>query len=82
MSKLAIHEMSEYMAEGTQEEKDPHLARSLAWLDKLTRPIQEKGVAQALKELEEEGETEPNVGQNIDQKEDSHKRKRSSELED
>lgn len=47
----------------------------------MTGPIQKKGVAQALKELEEEAETEPNVGQNLDQKEDSHKRKRSSELE-
>ena len=80
--KTRYYEMSEYMAEWTQEEKDPHIARWLAWLDKLTGPIQKKGVAQALKELEEEAETEPNVGQNIDQKEDSHKRKRSLELED
>lgn len=62
------------------EEKDPHIARWLAWLDKLTGPIQKKEVAQALEELEEEAEIEPNAGQNIDQK-DSHKRKRSSELE-
>ena len=37
------------MAEWTKEEKDPHIARWLAWLDKLTRPIQKTGVAQALK---------------------------------
>ena len=80
--KTRYYEMSEYMAEWTQKEKDPHIARWLAWLDKLTGPIQKKGVAQALKELEEEAETEPNAGQNIDQKEHSHKRKRSSELKD
>ena len=62
--------------------KDPHIAQWLAWLDKLTGPIQKKGVAQALKELEEEAETEPNIGQNTDQKEDTHKRKRNAGLED
>ena len=36
---------AEYMAEWTQEEKDPHIARWLAWLDKLTRPIQKTGDA-------------------------------------
>ena len=73
--------MSEYMAEWTQEEKDPHIAQWLAWLDKLTGPIQKKGVAQALKELEEEAaETESSIGQNIDQKDDPYKRKRSLEL--
>lgn len=79
--KTCYYEMAEYMSDWTQEEKDPLIARWLAWLDKLTGPIQEKGVEQALKELEEESETGPNVGQNI-QKEDSHKRKRNSEMED
>lgn len=65
-----------------KKKKNPHIARWLAWLDKLTGPIQKKGVTQALKELEEEAETEPNIGQNIYQKEDTHKRKRSLELED
>ena len=80
--KTRYYEISEYMAKWTQEEKDPYIARWLAWLDKLTGPIQKKRVAQTLKELEEKAETEPNVGQNINQKEDTHKRKRSSELED
>ena len=80
--KTRYYEMSEYMAEWTKEEKDPHIAQWLAWLDKLTGPIQKKEVVQALKELEEEVETEPNVGQNMDQKEDFHKRKRRLELED
>ena len=61
--KIRYYEMSEYMAEWTYEEKDPHIARWLAWLDKLTGPIQKKRVAQALKEFGEEAETEPNVGQ-------------------
>ena len=64
--KTRYYEMSEYMAGWTQEEKGPHIGGWLAWLDKLTGPIQKKGVAQALKELEEEAETEPNVGQNTD----------------
>lgn len=55
---------------------------TMAWLvDKLNGPIQKNGVAQALKELEEEAETEPNVGQNTDQK-DTHKRKRNAQFED
>lgn len=43
--KTRYYKMSEYMAEWTQEEKDPYIARWLAWLDKLTGPIQKKGVA-------------------------------------
>lgn len=38
------YEITEYMSEWTQEEKDPHIARWLTWLDKLTGPIQKKGV--------------------------------------
>ena len=79
--KTHYYEMSEYMSDWTQEEKDPCIARWFDWLDKLTGLIQKKGVEQALKELEEESETGPNVGQNIQEK-DSHKRKRSLELED
>ena len=71
--KTRYYEISEYVAEWTQEEKDPHIARWLAWLDKQTGPIQTTGVAQALKELEEEAETEPNVCRNINQKEDIEK---------
>ena len=66
----------------TQEEKDPHIAQWLAWLDKLTGPIQKKGVEEALKELETEAESEQNAGQNTDQKKDIHKRKSDAELED
>ena len=65
--------MSKCMAEWIQEERDSHIARSLAWLDKLNGPIQKKRVAQALKELEEEAKTEPDVGRNIDQKGDTEK---------
>lgn len=43
--KTRYYEMSEYMAEWTQEEKDPHIARWLAWLNELTGPIQKKDVA-------------------------------------
>ena len=45
-------------SEWTQEEKDPY---KLAWLDKLTGPIQKKGVAQSLRKLEE-AEIKLNVG--------------------
>ena len=44
--------------------------------------LQSALVAHALKALEDEAETEPNVGQNIDQMEDTHKWKRNAELED
>ena len=71
--KTRYYEISKYMAEWTQEENDPHIARWLAWLDKLTGPIQKTGVAQALKELKKEADTEPNIGRNIDQKEDTEK---------
>ncbi len=76
--KSRYYEMSEYMAEWTQEEKDPHIARWLAWLDKLTGPIQKKGVAQALKELEDEAKVE----QTMDQLQVSRKQKRDSEEEE
>lgn len=42
--KTSYYEMSEYMAEWAPEEKDPHIAQWLAWLDKLTGPIQKKRV--------------------------------------
>ena len=59
--KTRYYEMAEYMSDWTKEEKDPHIARWLAWLNKLTGPIQKKRVEQALKELEEESETELNI---------------------
>ncbi len=68
----------EFMTEWTQKQKDPHIASWLAWLDKLTGPIQKKKVTKSLKELEDEAKVE----QTMDQLQDSRKQKRDSEEEE
>ena len=66
--KDKYYEIAEHTAEWTVEERNPKIERWLLWLNKLTGPIRKQGVEEAMRELENEAESDEAAGRSLTRK--------------